>query len=164
MTSQPKAFIRHMNLLLISQSQTEKKNLDKLESPVHCNAPGILTDMIDTVSNSDLEQIQTYKFCVDDRNINSGTRGQKLGDISWWGFEDSPTLVERETRLQHDLTMVKELHISKGVLRVVPESSRDTIYQKIIGGMNVSQDRIQDLRMTEVGKKIGLNKLLNQVS
>ena len=135
---------------------------------MHCSAPGILTDMIDTVSNSDLEQIQTYKLCVDDRNINSGTRGQKLGDINWWGFEDSPILVERETRLQHDLTMVKELHIlemkSKGVLREMSESSRDTIHQKIICGMNVSQDRIQDHRMTEVGKKIGFNKLLNQVS
>ena len=67
---------------LVNFAVPDRKILDKLESPVQCGAPGILIDMIDTVSSSDPNQIQSYKLCVDGKKINSGTQGQKLGDIN----------------------------------------------------------------------------------
>ena len=58
---------------LVNFAVPDRKVLDKLESPVQCGAPGILIDMIDTVSSSDPNQIQSYKLCVDGKKINSGT-------------------------------------------------------------------------------------------
>lgn len=36
-----------------------------MKAPVDASKPGILTDMIDTISESDPKQLNTYKLCVD---------------------------------------------------------------------------------------------------
>ena len=157
---------------LVNFAVPDRKILDKLESPVQCSAPGILIDMIDAVSKSDPNQIQTYKMCVDGKKINAGTRGQKLGDINLWGFEDHPTLLERETRLQNDIEKVTDLYSDINLLEMkaidylseASEPSKEIIHSKLKCSMSVIHDRIQDIRITEVGKTIGLDKLLNQVS
>ena len=94
---------------LVNFAVPDRKILDKLESPVQCGAPGILIDMIDTVSSSDPNQIQSYKLCVDGKKINSCTQGQKFGDINLWRFEDQPTLLGRETRLRTDIAKINDL-------------------------------------------------------
>ena len=60
---------------LVNFAVPDRKIHDKLESPFQCGAPGILIGMIDTVSSSDPNQIQSYKLGVDGKKINSGTRG-----------------------------------------------------------------------------------------
>ena len=69
--------------------------LDTMNRPIDALSPKILTDMIDMISESDPQQTESFKICVDGKKINSGTHGQKLGDINLWGFESSPTLEER---------------------------------------------------------------------
>lgn len=96
----------------------DRKILDKLESPVRCSNPGILMDMKDAVSNSDPDQIQTYKMCVDGKKINAGTRGQKFGDINLWGLEDHPTLLEREIRLQNDIAKITDIYGQTNILEM----------------------------------------------
>ena len=128
--------------------------------------------MIDAVSKSDPNQIQTYKMCVDGEKINAGTRGQKLGDINLWGFEDRPTLLEREIRLQNDIEKITDLYSDINLLEMkaldylseASEPSKEIIHSKLKCSTSVIHDRIQDFRITEVGKTIGLDKLLNQVS
>ena len=44
------------------------------------------------------------------------------------------------------------------------EASKEIIYSKLKCSMRVIHDRLKDLRITEVRKTIGLDKLLNQVS
>ena len=94
---------------LVNFAVPDRKILDKLESPFQCGAPGILIDMIDTVSSSDPNQIQSYKLCVDGKKMNSGTRGQRFGDINLLRFEDQPTLLERETHLRTDIAKINDL-------------------------------------------------------
>ena len=101
-------------------------------------------------------------MCVDGKKINAGTRGQKLGDINFWGFEDHPTLLERETRLQNDIAQITDLYGHTNILEMknidflseVFEPSKELIYSKLRCSMNVIHDRLYDLRISEVGKKL----------
>ena len=88
------------------------------------------------------------------------------------GFEVQPTLLERETRLKNDIAKINDLSGDinllemKGIdfLSEASEPSKEIIYSKLKCSMSVIHDRIKDLRITEVGKAIGLDKLLDQVS
>ena len=77
-------------------------------------------------------------MCVDGKKINAGTRGQKLGDINLWGFEEHPTLLERETRLQNDIEKVTDHYSDINLLEMkaidylseASEPSKDIIHSK----------------------------------
>ena len=98
-------------------------------------------------------------MCVDGKKINTSTRGQKLGDINLWGFEDHPTLHERETRLQNDIAKITDLYGQTNILEMknidflseVSEPSKELIYSKLRYSMHVIHDRLYDHRISEVG-------------
>ena len=80
-----------------------------MKAPVDASKSGILTDMIDTISESDPKQLNTYKLCVDGKQINSGIYNQKIGDINMWGNETSPTLNKREIELRNEICTIEQV-------------------------------------------------------
>lgn len=145
--------------------------LEKMRSPMASSEPGILTEMITAMSNADKTQIETFKMCVDGKKLNAGVQGQKLGDINLWGFEDNPTLQERQLKLDIDLSVVskikdildsEELKDTNNLMEV-SETSKD-LATEIKNSLSVLSTRIHDLRKVKVGKKIALEKLWSQVT
>ena len=62
------------------------------ESGQSSTKPGMFTNIIETLSPKD-----TYKLCFDGKKINSG-KTKHGGDINLFGFEDAPTLKDRQQR------------------------------------------------------------------
>ena len=146
--------------------------LDGMKAPVDASKPGILTDMIDTISESDPKQLNTYKLCVDGNNINSGIYNQKPCDINMWGNETLPTLNEREIELRDEICTIEQLqeYVDKLHLRdlkflndMLSHLSVDllALMQRCI---QVLSNRISGLRTLKVGQSMTLEKLKFQVS
>ena len=84
----------------------------------------------------------------------------------------SANLTWKKTRLRTDIAKINDLSCDinllemKGIdfLSESSEPSKEIIYSKLKRSMSVIHDRLKDLRITEVGKTICLDKLLNQVS
>ena len=146
--------------------------LDKIPSPVQTSSPGILTEMISKISTSDPGQIDTFKICVDGKKLNAGVRGQTLGDVNLWGFEDSPNLQDRTLRLERELKVVESLKEELELAEIKDTESfsdlvglrRERLLQLLQECIYILSNRLHDLRVGKVGQKIALEKLMGQVS
>lgn len=65
---------------------------------------GILTDLLSKFANDALHE-KTYTLCVDGKKINASLTN-KHGDIDLWGYEQKPTLGERQTELNKNLDRI----------------------------------------------------------
>ena len=70
--------------------------------------PGILLDMIKLVHDDGVLQ-QSYKVSFDGKKVNSGIDSTTMGDINLWGYEGPPTLTERQTEYNSNVTQLEEL-------------------------------------------------------
>ena len=71
--------------------------------------PDALYNILDAIPDEEKEQ--TFKLCVDDKKINISAASKVCG-IDLFGFEESPTAVERaERNAQEDTTAAKVLDI-----------------------------------------------------
>ena len=61
-------------------------------------SPGIINKLLSEFAKNCEEQ-KTYKICVDGKKINAAITN-KHGDIDLWGYEQKPTLEERQTEFQ----------------------------------------------------------------
>ena len=149
-----------------------RRILDKMATPIQTTRPEILTEMISKLSSFDPEQVLTYKVCVDGKKINAGVRGQALGDINLWGFEDPPTLGDRTERLNQELTVVESLKKEIELLELKSEecfsdiegTRRKRLLDMMHQCIHILSERIQDLRVGRVGQGIALEKLMGQVT
>ena len=150
----------------------KRRILDKLASPVHTAYPEIMTEMISKISTSDQEQIETYKVCVDGKKINAGVRGQTLGDVNLWGFEDPPTLPDRTDRLNQELAVVESLKVELELVELkdvecftdVEGMRKERLLQLMHECIHILSKRIHDLMVGNVGQSIALEKLMGQVT
>ena len=95
---------RSINFAVPFRSVTDSKSSPV--SPADLQ-PGIIHYLLDKVSeNSDSKK--TYKLCLDGKKINASTSG-KYGDIDLWGYEHSPTLLERRACLESDKANIKSV-------------------------------------------------------
>ena len=146
--------------------------LDELQSPVSVGSPGIITEMIDTLTGSDPQQIETFKMCVDGKKLNAGLVGQKLGDVNLWGFEQSPSLTEKETRYHEEIAIFDKLKNSLDkiemkdikILQQISETENAVVYEEIKDCLHILYGRMNDMRINEVGRQIALEKLMKQVT
>jgi hypothetical protein len=79
------------------------------ESPVPPSQvkPGILTHLLDKFAEQACMN-QTFKLCFDGEKINSSI-SDKSGDIDLFGFEGSPTLLEKQERLLEEKDVIGNL-------------------------------------------------------
>ena len=75
-------------------------------SEMDVKKPGVMTDMLDTLSSYLKEK--EVKLCFDGKKINSGF-GQHLGDVDMWGHEFSPTLSERKANHERSISHIEGL-------------------------------------------------------
>ena len=131
-------------------------------------APGIMKQMIQTVSETDTDQLLTYKICVDGKKINPSSKGE----VDLWGYESLPTFQQRKLKLENErdkikqcLTKVKKKILSFGnvnlsdiqteELLVMIEESREMI--------TMLSNRIRDLREIKVSKETALQNIQSKV-
>ena len=146
--------------------------LDTMNRPIDALSPKILTDMIDMISESDPQQTESFKICVDGKKINSGTHGQKLGDINLWGFESSPTLEERESRFSKDISVLNELQERMVLFQIqelelleeCSDNQMEYVSSLLRQAIFILSNRLSDLRTGCVGQNLALQKLLKEVS
>ena len=146
--------------------------LDKMASPVQTFSPGILTEMISKISASDPDHIETFKVCVDGKKLNAGVRGQNLGDVNLWGFEEAPKLQDRTLRLERELKVVESLKDELELLEIkdyetfsdIEGVRKGRILSLLKNCIHILSDRLHDLRVGKVGQKTALEKLMGQVS
>ena len=81
--------------------------------PTTAKQPGVIEDNIKLMksTNSDV----SYKICIDGKKISSGF-GKELGDVDLFGFEEKPTLEERQSQLKMDLDSVHNIDSMLGKL------------------------------------------------
>ena len=68
--------------------------------------PGINEEMIDSLSNH--LSNKPLNLSVDGKKICRG-KGKHMGDIDCWGFENKPTLPERQEKLEDDKKMLESI-------------------------------------------------------
>ena len=142
--------------------------LDHMNNPIDASVPKVLTDMIDKINENDPKQVDSYKVCVDGKKINSGTHGQKLGDVNLRGFESSPSLEERISLYEKDIAVIHELQELLVLLQIqdfqlLEECSKyqkDRVSTQLKQVMSILRDRLRDLRTGSVGQNLALQKLL----
>ena len=128
--------------------------------------------MIETISESDPKQLNTYKLCVNGKKINSGIHNQKLGDINLWGNETSPTLNERKIDLRNEICTIEQLqeYVDKLHLRDLkflndmPRHLSVDLLAFMQRCIQALSNRISGLRTLKVGQSMTLEKLKSQVS
>lgn len=129
--------------------------------------PAILQEMIELVSNSDPQQLKTFKLCVDGKKINVGAQNQNFGDVNLWGFEGSPTLSERVENLEQDQNIVKRLsdilmqieerYIEE--LQRTPKTLQDKFSEVGRDIIHIMSKRLMALRKVKQSKIMTLEKL-----
>ena len=134
---------------------------------IESSNPCILYDVIETVSLSDPDQLNTFKICVDGKKINPCS----TGEINLWGYENSPTFTERQDRYNsemnhfHDLQAYLEKLINFGHSSVSALSEQDirAIKEACKTSVTILSARIRDLRQLKVKSDMFLQKLLGKV-
>ena len=146
--------------------------LDHMDHPIDASSPKVMTDMIDMINQNDPKQTNSYKVCVDGKKINSGTHGQKLGDVNLWGFESSPSLEERVSLYNKDIEVIHDLQELLVVLQIqelqfleeCSDNQRERLSSHLKQVISILGTRLRDLRTGSVGQKLALQKLLKQVT
>ena len=68
-------------------------------------SPGIIDILLSNFAKK-AEPQKTYKICVDGKKINAAVNTRQ-GDIDLWGFEESPTLKERQEELHKEKNAIE---------------------------------------------------------
>ena len=71
---------------------------EKKSHQIGCENPGIIISNIESVANIAGAKDKCYKICLDGKKITAGF-GKKLGKVDLFGHESSPTLMEKQERL-----------------------------------------------------------------
>ena len=134
---------------------------------VESSNPSILYDVIETVSQSDPDQCQTFKICVDGKKINPCSSGE----INLWGYEDSPTFKERLSRFNNEINYFQDLqarlekliNFGHTSISTISEGDTELIKDACKTSVTVLSTRIKDLRQLKVKNETFLQKLLGKV-
>lgn len=134
---------------------------------VENSKPGILYNVIEKVSMSDPNQLQTFKICVDGKKINPCS----TGEINLWGHEDSPTFDEKQNRYNSEMDFFSDLRakleklLSFGHISSLTVSEEDMHFLEEACQLSVTilSIRIRDLRQMKVKNDMFLQKLLRKV-
>lgn len=81
----------------------DRRMLKEDELIVTSKEPGIFPDMMKIVSQTDVNQMQSYKLCVDGKRINPCSKGE----VNLWGFEAHPSYTEKKERLEDEISFFR---------------------------------------------------------
>ena len=126
------------------------------QSDMNIKKPGIMTEMLDTLS-SYLDEPEV-KLCFDGKKINSGF-GQHLGDVDMWGYESSPTLVERKAKHENTILQIESMVTSLEDTQV--EKNIEQKQQKLKGVTHTLSQSTKTLRESNLKKSKALEKWKN---
>ena len=134
-------------------------------SGIKCSKPGILETNLDLIAK--MKGNQSFKLCVDGKKISSGF-GQILGDVDLFGFEDDPSLKEREVRLDEELSNVRDIEniLEKISLRdvvqinAIQEDQQLSLRKHLLSILKTASKRLQELRLIHVKKRQALEHLM----
>ena len=133
---------------------------------VQGNEPGIFPKMIEKLAQSDPDQHQTYKMCVDGKKVNPCSGGE----VNLWNYEDTPTFKDKQIRLAEEKVFFEESHFhlerhlsaERTSTDDLPESEVVKLAEKCRESVSVLSNRIKDLRQRKVKKSLVLQKLLDK--
>ena len=127
-------------------------------------SPGIIEHLLNTFAEQSRPD-ETFKICLDGKKINSSVSGS-MGDVDLFGFEASPTLVEKKMRLDEELNLVKKTDLKINHLQSCTCISLCTLFPSIsvplcrlsrILIFNLSS-RLKDFRLLKTSPEASLNK------
>ena len=128
--------------------------------------PGILLDMIKLVHDDGVLQ-QSYKVSFDGKKVNSGIDSTTMGDINLWEYEGPPTLTERQTEYNSNVTQLEELEnlVSQCEARDLSCMSyafpdmKEKVVDSAKNIITILSQRLRDLRNVRSKKLISLEKI-----
>lgn len=108
---------------------------------------------------------QTFKLCFDGKKINSSI-SDKSGDIDLFGFEGSPTLLEKQERLREEKSVIGNLKYviqeqsvkNKVLFEEISEDIKENVLKSIRKVITILSRRLQELRETHLSKEQALVK------
>jgi len=129
-----------------------------------CQKPGILFSNIDTFCKDSTQK--SYKLCIDGKKIMQGF-GSRFGEVDLYGHESKPTLSQKRTDLEEELTVVQKLETSVNLcqqdgevtLSQLPEDRAQDLTTGIIHNIKNLSLRLRQLRETKLKNENALEKL-----
>jgi hypothetical protein len=134
-------------------------------------SPGILETLLSRFAQkAQTEPHKTYKICIDGKKINAAITS-KEGDINLWGFEDKPTLEERQSELSNEIEAMEyckqevmklqQMHTSCfNDLRDDEQTTLSEMLRRLITSLS---KRLRTLRETVLHEERTKDRLINSI-
>ena len=119
----------------------------------HCKSPGIMVPVIKHIAQATSKYV-SYKLCVDLKKLNPG--GDK-GDVDCFGYEKTPTLMEKKTRLEKELSVIGNLKNGHQENQVLDSPKAD-----LIRLATIISTRTKDLNELLSKRQYSFDKLIEQ--